>query len=229
LNPYAAPDQRTISPTRDAAEPAAVVADPRRVHAGWRAAAATISFVPVFAVQVAVVGGHWGGTLGDVLALFGFAFVVILDVGVALPWALFQAALETAFGGSLGMIVLGLRVAREDGARPSLGRRAAKAALVRLPSIVGAPWIAAGTRVMIDQVHAGFRGPRRHYPGWTSIERVVFGVSAVLTLIVTITWIVGYLGAFGRRRQTIVDRLLGTVVVRARDVRAVAAATLLAE
>lgn len=123
-------------------------------------------------------------------------------------WLLVALACETAFAASPGMLLIGLRVRRADGTEAMTGRLAAKAALVRVPQLPLLPGIFANLLMSLV--------PSLATTDLTLVAGTIEPLASVEAFL-WFAWLVGYLFAFGKPRQTHVDHMLGLAVYRQRD------------
>jgi uncharacterized RDD family membrane protein YckC len=118
--------------------------------------------------------------------------------------ALFVAT-EVTLAASPGMLLFGLRVARADGRPANRSDLVKKALLVRVATFVMLPQTFAR---LLGRSLTAPRQPDGAIPA-TPWQWTVF--------IVTLLWVVAFLPAFGRGKQTLYDRILGLAVFRRRD------------
>ena len=122
-------------------------------------------------------------------------------------------SLEAFFGAAVGKRMLGLRVATANGFVAPARTRAIRWAMKYSPLIVLSLWLACFA------VFGAARGPGG-LSALIAIQYVVLGIAGLLALAV----LVGSILALGTSRLALHDRIAGTAVYRAADVRAGGAA-----
>ncbi|MBI2393510.1 MAG: RDD family protein [Deltaproteobacteria bacterium] len=206
---YAPPQEERVA-NDDAVD---VAADPRaaRVGGGLRVLATIASDLPVLALSmwlgITVYQAVRAGSGSFQLAPEAYRVIA----AVSLLWDLIESACEIVLAASPGMLLFGLRVARADGSRPTTARLIYKALLVRVPKWPTVPATIAGAILLL--------APRLGDSAVGAVAASSDGALHNIAMVFSVPWLIGWLFAFGARRQTHVDRMLDLAVFRKRDVR----------
>lgn len=108
---------------------------------------------------------------------------------------------EITLAATPAMLLLRLRVARADGATPTRGLLVAKAIAVRVPQLLS----------FHETIAIAFGITAASTAKDTILPKTPI---AWIEFVLGIVWAIGYLLAFGKRRQTHIDRALGLAVFR---------------
>jgi hypothetical protein len=131
--------------------------------------------------------------------LFMYAF--------SIGWGLLELGLQIGLGASVGMLLLGLRVGTVDAQPASLGKRIAKAVILDVAVLIAIP--SALMRIVHPVDPTSVADARMLLDNGTgSVQQFI-----------AFFWLIGCLFAFGPRKQTLFDRVLGLAVYRKRDLR----------
>jgi uncharacterized RDD family membrane protein YckC len=119
-----------------------------------------------------------------------------------LAWVALELVVETSLGASIGMLMMGLRIGTEDGHFATLRSRVVKTLLVHIPTFLAIPTtlsVVLGSGSAEEQLRAANDRGLSSYIGFA--------------------WVIAFLFAFGNRKQTLFDRVLGLATYRKAEMR----------